>query len=209
MAKHVSVGRSPFLETYGVPCEIAYKRKCTEEGRIMMHAQIGFRDAAKSRRAWAEIWEALDKAGHRVDRYGICLDWSMGYPRAKRKDMPRGTGLIMEDVEDWIALTQMAPVAPHFGDFVIGTPAAFENTIAALCSRLHLDRKSRTVFRVSPAALGRRHLHHRGVAEGDRAHRSAARRCHRSFEHRRRLRLDVHRSCLFARRHPARAIYRR
>ena len=28
----------------------------------------------------------------------------------------------------------MAPVAPHFGDFVIGTPAAFENTIAALSS---------------------------------------------------------------------------
>ena len=134
MARHVSVGRSPFLETYGVPSEIAYKRKCTEEGRIMMHAQIGFRDAAKSQRAWAEIWEALDKAGHRVDRYGICLDWSMGYPRDKRKDMPRGTGLIMQDVEDWIALTRMAPVAPHFGDFVIGTPAAFENTIMALIS---------------------------------------------------------------------------
>jgi len=134
MAKRVSIGRSPFLENYGVPCEAAYKRKCTGEGRIMMHAQIGFRDAAKSQRAWAEIWEALDNAGHRVDRYGICLDWSMGYPRAKRKDMPRGTGLIMQDIEDWIALTRMAPVAPHFGDFVIGTPAAFENTMAALIS---------------------------------------------------------------------------
>jgi methylmalonyl-CoA mutase cobalamin-binding subunit len=134
MAKRVTVGRSPFLENYGVPCEIAYKRKCTEEGRLMMHAQIGFRDPAKSQRAWAEIWEALDKAGHRVDRYGICLDWSMGYPRAQRTNMPRGTGLIMRDIEDWIALTHKAPVAPHFGDFVIGTPAAFENTIAALLS---------------------------------------------------------------------------
>lgn len=134
MARQVSIGRSPFLETYGVACEADYKRKCTEAGRIMMHAQIGFRDAAKSQRAWAEIWEKLDKAGHRVDRYGICLDWSMGYPRAKRKDMPRGTGLIMEEIEDWVALTRMAPVAPHFGDFVIGTPAAFENTIAALIS---------------------------------------------------------------------------
>jgi len=133
-AKDVQVGRSPFLETYGVGSEIEYKRKCTEEGRVMMHAQIGFRDAAKSQRAWAEIWEKLDKAGNRVDRYGICLDWSMGYPRAKRKNMPRGTGLIMQEVEDWIALTSRAPVSPHFGDFVIGTPAAFENTIAALLS---------------------------------------------------------------------------
>src|SRR6185295_1215504 len=125
-AKDVSVGRSTFLETYGVSSEIAYKRRCTEEGRIMMHAQIGFRDRAKSQRAYAEIWEALAKAGHRVDRYGICLDWSMGYPRAKRANMPRGTGLIMRDIEDWIALTRMAPVSPHFGDFMIGTPAAFE-----------------------------------------------------------------------------------
>ncbi|MGH6873428.1 MAG: cobalamin-dependent protein, partial [Aestuariivirgaceae bacterium] len=76
--------------------------------------------------------DRLAAAGYRVDRYGICLDWSMGYPRARRKDMPRGTGLIMHEVEDWIALTGAAPVAPHFGDFVIGTPAAFENTIAAL-----------------------------------------------------------------------------
>ncbi|MDP9136756.1 MAG: cobalamin-dependent protein [Pseudomonadota bacterium] len=132
MAKTVTVGRSPFLETYGVTSEIEYKRRCIAQGRIMMHAQIGFRDAAKSRRAWAEIWSALDKAGHRVDRYGICLDWSMGYPRDRRADMPRGTGLIMDRVEDWIALTAMAPVAPHFGDFVIGTPAALENTVAAL-----------------------------------------------------------------------------
>src|SRR5688572_29889780 len=132
MAKTVTVGASPFLETYGVACEAEYKRQAMENGRIMMHAQIGFREPAKSQRAYAVIWEALDKAGYRVDRYGICLDWSMGYPRDRRKDMPRGTGLIMPNVDDWIALTRSAPVAPHFGDFVIGTPAAFENTIAAL-----------------------------------------------------------------------------
>ena len=85
-ARTVTVGASPFLATFGVGCEIDYKRRCTAEQRVMMHAQIGFRDLDKSRRAWAEIWQALDKAGHRVDRYGICLDWSMGYPAARRKD---------------------------------------------------------------------------------------------------------------------------
>jgi len=132
MAKTVTVGASPFLETYGVACETEYKRKAMASGRIMMHGQIGFRDPTRSQRAYGEIWQALDKAGYRVDRYGICLDWSMGYPRDKRKDMPCGTGLIMQEIDDWIRLTHSAPVAPHFGDFVIGTPAAFENTIAAL-----------------------------------------------------------------------------
>jgi methylmalonyl-CoA mutase cobalamin-binding subunit len=73
-------------------------------------------------------------AGYRVDRYGICLDWSMGYPAARRADMPRGTGLILEEPEGFVTLTQSAPVAPHFGDFCIGTPAALENTAAALAA---------------------------------------------------------------------------
>jgi methylmalonyl-CoA mutase cobalamin-binding subunit len=46
--------------------------------------------------------------------------------------MPRGTGLILDGPEAFAALTACAPVAPHFGDFVIGTPAALENTVAAL-----------------------------------------------------------------------------
>jgi methylmalonyl-CoA mutase cobalamin-binding subunit len=133
-AETVRVGPSPFLKHYGVSSEAAYKRQQMEAGRVMTHAQIGFRDPAKSRRAFGEVWEKIDKAGYRVDRCGICLDWSMGYPRAQRKNMPRGTGLIMQEVEDWSAMTAMAPMAPHYGDFVMGTPAGFENTIGALLS---------------------------------------------------------------------------
>ena len=98
-----------------------------QSGRLMFHAQIGYRDPEQSRRAWAEIYE-----GCAPDRYGICLDWSMGYPAHLRRGKPRGTGLILDTPEAFRALTQMAPVAPHFGDFVMGTPAALENTTAAL-----------------------------------------------------------------------------
>src|SRR5215216_2640298 len=59
MAREVTVGRAPFLETHGVGSEIEYKRQAMEQGRITMHAQIGFRDLAKSRRAYHEIWNRL------------------------------------------------------------------------------------------------------------------------------------------------------
>ncbi|MFO0997102.1 MAG: cobalamin-dependent protein [Alphaproteobacteria bacterium] len=134
MARTVTVGPSPFHETYGVQSEAEYKRKCMAESRVMQHAQIGFREPAKSQRAWYEVWNALERGGYRLDRFGICLDWSMGYPRDRRKDMPRGTGLIVNEVEDLVTLTHGAPVAPHYGDFVIGTPAGYENTILALQS---------------------------------------------------------------------------
>ncbi len=97
-AKTVPLGASPFLKTYGVASEADYKRARAAEGRVMIHAQIGFREPAKSQRAWFEVWNALEKGGYRLDRYGICLDWSMGYPEAKRKDMPKGTGLVINGV---------------------------------------------------------------------------------------------------------------
>ena len=134
LAQSVRVGPSAFLKAHETASEAAYKRRRANEGALMLHAQIGYRDPDKSRRAWAEIYDALDKAGGRMDRYGICLDWSMGYPRAERAGRPRGTGLILEKPEDFAALTAEAPVAPHFGDFVIGLPAALENTAAALAA---------------------------------------------------------------------------
>jgi methylmalonyl-CoA mutase cobalamin-binding subunit len=121
------VQRCPFLHLHGVASEAEFKRRAMESGRLMFHAQIGYRDPEQSRRAWAEIYE-----GCAPDRYGICLDWSMGYPAHLRRGKPRGTGLILDTPDAFRALTQVAPVAPHFGDFVMGTPAALENTAAAL-----------------------------------------------------------------------------
>jgi len=134
LARTVTVGPCPFLTACDVSSESAYKRRQAAGKKIMFHAQFGYRSLAKSRRAYAEIYERVTAAGYRVDRYGICLDWSMGYPAARRADMPRGTGLILGGPEDFVALTRSAPVSPHFGDFVIGTPAAVENTAAALAA---------------------------------------------------------------------------
>ncbi|MBT6031841.1 MAG: hypothetical protein HOH19_04645 [Kordiimonadaceae bacterium] len=132
MARQVTVGDCPFLSHYNVNSEKEYKEQQINQGRIMLHGQIGFRSPIKSQDAYRKIYQYIDDAGYRIDRYGICLDWSMGYPKNSRKGMPKGTGLILENEDDFAALTRSAPVAPHFGDFVMGTPAAFENTIAAL-----------------------------------------------------------------------------
>jgi hypothetical protein len=134
LAATATVGASAFLAEHRVDSEAAYKRRRMAEGALMLHAQIGYRDLAKSCRAYVEIHDAIDRLGGRVDRYGICLDWSMGYPRNLRQDMPQGTGLILDDPADFASLTRQAPVAPHFGDFVIGMPAALENTVAALAA---------------------------------------------------------------------------
>ncbi|MFX1286447.1 MAG: cobalamin-dependent protein [Promethearchaeota archaeon] len=132
LSHEVTIGSCPFLTTYDVKSENEYKRQRAAEGTIMLHGQIGYRSLTKSKSAYSKIYEQIEAAGYRIDRYGICLDWSMGYPAALRANMPQGTGLILGKPEDFIDLTHSAPVAPHFGDFVIGTPAAVENTVNAL-----------------------------------------------------------------------------
>jgi len=128
------VGANPFLIENSVDCEASYKRKCAASRRIMHHAQVGFRSFDKSCRAYAEIYETCLAQEVIIDRYGLCLDWSMGYPADQRHNRPQGTGLLLAGVDDFIKLTQCAPVAPHFGDFVLGLPAAFENTTAVLAA---------------------------------------------------------------------------
>jgi methylmalonyl-CoA mutase cobalamin-binding subunit len=132
IADTVTIGECPFLVKNDVKSEFEYKRQKVHRKELMFHAQIGYRDFVKTRRAYKEINAVLTRCGYYVDRYGICLDWSMGYPSKYRKNMPKGTGLILNSPNDFIALTEAAPVAPHFGDFMIGTPASVENTIAAI-----------------------------------------------------------------------------
>ena len=134
LAESVGVGRCPFLDEHDVSSECEYKRRRIVDSTLMFHAQFGFRSLEKSKRAYSEIYERVRSAGYSVDRYGICLDWSMGYPASHRANMPRGTGLILQEPDEFCQLTQGAPAAPHFGDFVIGTPAAVENTAAALAA---------------------------------------------------------------------------
>lgn len=134
MAKDWQVGPSPFLEHHGVASEADFKRRCMAQGRVMRHAQIGFRDPEKSRRAYGKIWSACDTAGESIDRYGLCLDWAMGYPLELRRKGPRGTGMMLEGPEEFAALTREAPAAPHFGDFVLGFPGAVANTCWALAA---------------------------------------------------------------------------
>jgi hypothetical protein len=128
LAKIHRVAPGSFLKENAVPSEAEFKRRESAAGRIMLHAQIGFRDLEKSRRAWGEIHESCRRKGVRVDRYGISLDWAMGLPAKERKTAVKGTGILLSRQEDFVSLTEVAPVAPHFGDFIMGFPAAVENT---------------------------------------------------------------------------------
>jgi methylmalonyl-CoA mutase cobalamin-binding subunit len=134
LAKTWQVEPGPFLKHRGVACEADFKRQAQASGSITQHAQIGFRDLARSCETYAEVYGRCLAKEVTVDRYGITLDWSMGYAKADRTTDLMGTGMLLEGPEDFVKLAHSAPVAPHFGDFIMGFPAAVENTQAALAA---------------------------------------------------------------------------
>ena len=134
LARQWQVGSSSFLRAAGVGCEADYKRQRVAGGHLMQHAHIGFRSAGRTREAIAEVHAACAARGVTVDRFGITLDWSMGYPASVRSGQPRGTGIVLDGPEDFQRITDAAPAAAHFGDFMMGLPGAVDNTQAALAA---------------------------------------------------------------------------
>ncbi|MDF2995536.1 MAG: hypothetical protein K0R27_1173 [Xanthobacteraceae bacterium] len=134
LARDWQVGRNAFIDARGVACEADYKRMVAAEGRIMQHAHIGFRSVERTVAAIAEVHGTCARRGVTVDRFGITLDWSMGYPVAMRKGSRRGTGIVLDSAEDFARITNAAPAAAHFGDFMLGLPGALENAKGALAA---------------------------------------------------------------------------
>lgn len=134
LARHWQVGRCLFLDSERVRSEAEYKRREAARGRIMQHAHIGFRKVDRTVAAMAELHDAAGRNGVKIDRFGITLDWAMGYPPDLRKDATRGTGIVLSGPEDFARITQASPAAAHFGDFMLGLPGAVDNTCAALAA---------------------------------------------------------------------------
>jgi methylmalonyl-CoA mutase cobalamin-binding subunit len=132
IASKITIGRTLFVEKYGINSEVEYKIKMKKQGRIMRHAAIGWNSWEETARGFTHIYETLSKRGLMLDRFGILLDWTMGLPENIRRDLPKGTGLILNSPDEWKAIGQVVPVQPHFGDHMIGSLNSVENVSLAL-----------------------------------------------------------------------------
>ena len=128
-----SVGVSRFGATHGVTSELAYKRRCVAEGRVMFHAHLGLNTWPATASALEHVTSGLAARGHRLDRFGLCLDRGMGLPPQRRALVPKETGPRLTD-DEWVQVATAADTQPHLGDFMIGTEASVENTVRALAA---------------------------------------------------------------------------
>jgi len=132
LCEQVEVGRTVFLREAGEASEYDYKRACVRDRRIMYHAHIGMNDWAATAEALQYLESVATAHGFVIDRAGVALDRRMGLPVEQRGDWPAETGPLLVAARDWTELANCARIQPHMGDFMIGQPAAVENTVHAL-----------------------------------------------------------------------------
>ena len=132
IASSIEIGRSMFMDKYGVSSELEYKRDSMKNGHIMYHAHIGMNTWAETASALKKLYNFAEDNNFVMDRAGICLDRRMSLPKDLRKSAPQESGPYLETEEDWMQVGQAAPIQPHMGDFIIGFPASTENTVSAL-----------------------------------------------------------------------------
>jgi methylmalonyl-CoA mutase cobalamin-binding subunit len=134
IAGNVKIGRTAFMDQMGVDSELEYKKQCIKDNKIMFHAHIGLSSWEATADALIHLHNAARDCGNVVDRAGICLDRRMGLPKQHRDNIPSETGPMLETVEEWMQIGRVVPIQPHMGDFMIGFPAAMENTLYALAA---------------------------------------------------------------------------
>ncbi len=122
---------SAFLRSVGAASEVQYKQRCRDNGTVMFHMHVGLSTWEATEDALRTVHDGLLAHGHRVDRYGLAFDRAMGVPEAERHLTVKETGPRI-DADEWSRLAQSVAIQPHVGDYMIGLPAGFENTIRAL-----------------------------------------------------------------------------
>ncbi|MDH3858963.1 MAG: hypothetical protein OEV07_13305, partial [Gammaproteobacteria bacterium] len=80
LATQITVGRSAFLDEYGVQYELEYKLQAMRDNHVMYHAHIGMNDIDATVQALTRIHEELSLKGYRLDRAGFAIDRRMGLP---------------------------------------------------------------------------------------------------------------------------------
>ena len=132
IANSITIGESEFMRYYGVKSEAEYKRKMMESGHVMKHTHIGWANVAYTAEGFHKIYDALKEAGSYVDRFGVCLDGTMGVPAEFRDKIQAGAGQVYRNKEEWMILNQQVPVQVHMGDHMIGSLNSVENCVNAL-----------------------------------------------------------------------------
>lgn len=132
LGAQTEVGTCLFCRDRGVRSEVEWKRSRMEQGELEWSAIMGLASLEEQVGGLRRLDELGRRHGFVIDR-ALCIpNWVTGLPDRLRERAPAGTSFVLGGREDHVAVAEAAPIMPCFNDFHIGSPAAVENTRAAI-----------------------------------------------------------------------------
>lgn len=132
MGAGIRAGRSRFCVERSVASEVEWKRSLMANGELEWSMIMGLASLEEQVEGLVRLDEYAQRTGVVIDRGLVIPNWVTGLPERLRERAPRGTSFVLGGTPDHVAIAQAAPIMPCFNDWHIGSPAAVENTIAAI-----------------------------------------------------------------------------
>ncbi len=128
IGKGLKIKTIPFEKKYGMK-PVDYRMKLKREGKMCWKINTGLSSVEEQVAAMKAAEKFNEETGLDISMAHQLPQNITGVPKDKREGLPISLGFMLNEPEDWEAITMASSVAPVFGDNHLGWPNAVETTI--------------------------------------------------------------------------------
>lgn len=133
--KGMEIGRSfeaPLTWYEGYRNHMEFKKACQREGKIYWTLLMGLATMEDELAAVKKIYEFQERTGFKLGSLLHIPSGNVALPREYREHAPKTTSFVLDDLEDWLALRNAAPIDISLNDHHLVCPNSIETTVNAL-----------------------------------------------------------------------------
>lgn len=128
IGKNLTIKTTPFEKKYGMK-PVDYRMALKAKGEMCWKINTGLSSVEEQVAALKEAERFNEETGLKISLAHQLPQNITGVPKDKRAGLPLSLGFMLNEPEDWEAITMASSVAPVFGDNHLGWPNAVETTI--------------------------------------------------------------------------------
>ena len=133
--KGIEIGNgfeAPLTWYEGYANHMEFKKACQREGKIYWSLLMGLATMEDELAAVQKIDEFQKRTGFKLGSLLHIPSGNVALPKEYRENAPKTTSFILEDLEDWLALRNAAPIDISLNDHHLICPNSIETTVNAL-----------------------------------------------------------------------------
>ena len=133
--KGIEIGNSfeaPLTWYKGYKNHIEFKKACQREGKIYWTLLMGLATMEDEVAAVKKIYEFQERTGFKLGSLLHIPSGNVALPREYRENAPKTTSFVLDDLDDWLALRNAAPIDISLNDHHLVCPNSIETTVNAL-----------------------------------------------------------------------------